>query len=182
MVKFHTVSLSDGERAFLQRTISAGTAPARVTTRARVLLKADTGPAGPGWEDATIADAVEVRRRGHRSPHPSMVPQPRSAAGRRRARATARLTYASGHPPVGDKIASVSFRLPRTLWRLVMRYNRPACSTKNPVPLERGLPRTSMWINSDMMDGSAIRMTFVLISAFHFCILAPHSTDTVIVL
>jgi hypothetical protein len=39
-----------------------------------------------------------------------------------------------------------------------------------------------MWINSDMMDGSAIRMTFVLISAFHFYILASHDTDTDIVL
>ncbi len=60
MVKFHVVSLSAVEREFLQRTIAAGTAPARVTTRARVLLKADTSPAGPGWEDAVIAEAVEV--------------------------------------------------------------------------------------------------------------------------
>lgn len=60
MVKFHVVSLSSVERASLQRTISAGTAPPRVTTRARVLLKADTSPAGPGWEDAVIAEAVEV--------------------------------------------------------------------------------------------------------------------------
>jgi transposase len=60
MVKFHIVSLSTVEREFLQRTISAGTAPARMTTRARVLLKADTGPTGPGWEDAAIAEAVEV--------------------------------------------------------------------------------------------------------------------------
>lgn len=60
MVTFHIVSLSDVERELLQRTISAGTAPARVTRRARVLLKADTGPAGPGWEDAAIAEAVEV--------------------------------------------------------------------------------------------------------------------------
>jgi len=60
MVKFHIVSLSEVERAFLQQTIAAGTAPARVTKRARVLLKADTGPAGPGWEDAVIAEAVEV--------------------------------------------------------------------------------------------------------------------------
>jgi len=60
VVKFHVVSLSDVEREFLQRTIAAGSAPARVTKRARVLLKAETGPAGPGWEDAAIADAVEV--------------------------------------------------------------------------------------------------------------------------
>jgi transposase len=60
MVKFHVVSLSALDRAFLHRTISAGTAPARVTRRARVLLKADEGPDGPGWEDAVIAEATEV--------------------------------------------------------------------------------------------------------------------------
>lgn len=60
MVKFHVISLSDLDRQFLQRTITAGTAPARVTKRARVLLKADTGEAGPRWEDAVIAEAVEV--------------------------------------------------------------------------------------------------------------------------
>lgn len=60
MVKFHTIALSDIERDFLHRTISAGKAPARVTQRARVLLKADGGSAGPGWTDAVIAEAVEV--------------------------------------------------------------------------------------------------------------------------
>ncbi len=60
MVKFHTVALSSVEREFLHRTISAGTAPPRVTKRARVLLKADAGDDGPGWGDAAIADAVEV--------------------------------------------------------------------------------------------------------------------------
>lgn len=60
MVKFHSVSLSDVERDFLHRTISAGTAPARVTRRARVLLKADAADAGPGWQDALIAEATEV--------------------------------------------------------------------------------------------------------------------------
>jgi transposase len=114
MVKFHTVSLSDGERAFLQRTISAGTAPARVTTRARVLLKADTGPAGPGWEDATIADAVEVsvptiervRKRAvaegietaiHDRPRP---PRMGKLDGAQEARLTA---LACSEPPVGQK-------------------------------------------------------------------------------
>ncbi len=60
MPTFHVISLTDAQREFLHRTISAGTAPARVTTRARVLLKADTGLAGPGSRDATIAEAVEV--------------------------------------------------------------------------------------------------------------------------
>jgi transposase len=60
MVKFHTVALSDLEREFLHRTISAGKAPARVTKRARVLLKADAADDGPGWRDVVIAEAVEV--------------------------------------------------------------------------------------------------------------------------
>lgn len=60
MVKFHTIALSNLEREFLHRTISAGKAPARATTRARVLLKADTADDGPGWPDAVIAEAVEV--------------------------------------------------------------------------------------------------------------------------
>lgn len=60
MVKFHIVSLSEIERTFLHRTIAAGKAPARVTKRARVLLKADATADGPGWEDAVIAEATEV--------------------------------------------------------------------------------------------------------------------------
>ena len=40
--------------------IAAGTAAARALTHARVLLKADQGPGGPGWTDARIAEALEV--------------------------------------------------------------------------------------------------------------------------
>ena len=40
--------------------IAAGTAPARKLTHARILLKADQSPLGPGWVDDRIADAVEV--------------------------------------------------------------------------------------------------------------------------
>jgi len=39
--------------------VSSGEHPARVLTRARILLKADAGEGGPGWDDATIADALE---------------------------------------------------------------------------------------------------------------------------
>jgi transposase len=60
MAKLHVVSLSDLERDFLGKTISSGAARARVTTRARVLLKADEKPHGPGMNDAAIAEAVEV--------------------------------------------------------------------------------------------------------------------------
>ena len=40
--------------------IRAGTAHARTVMHARVLLKSDSGPDGPRWTDAAIAEAVEV--------------------------------------------------------------------------------------------------------------------------
>ena len=59
MKKRYAVRLSDDERRELQRLIGAGTAPARKLTHARILLKADEGPGGPGWVDERIAEAVE---------------------------------------------------------------------------------------------------------------------------
>lgn len=60
MHKRYPVLLTDAEREQLTRLIGAGTAPARQLTHARILLKADQGPGGPGWVDERIADAVEV--------------------------------------------------------------------------------------------------------------------------
>jgi DNA-binding transcriptional ArsR family regulator len=60
MKKKYPVILSDTERAELKSLIAAGTAPARKLTHARVLLKADQSPEGPGWVDEQVADAVEV--------------------------------------------------------------------------------------------------------------------------
>ncbi len=40
--------------------ISTGRAGARELTHARILLKADRGPEGPGWSDARIAEALEI--------------------------------------------------------------------------------------------------------------------------
>lgn len=60
MGKRDVVRLADGEREYLKDLIAAGTAPARKLLHARVLLKADEGPAGPGLVDQAIADAVEV--------------------------------------------------------------------------------------------------------------------------
>jgi len=56
----YVVLLTEPERAHLEQLIAAGTAPARKLAHARVLLKADKGPGGPGWVDARIADAVEI--------------------------------------------------------------------------------------------------------------------------
>jgi transposase len=54
------VQLSPEERARCTELVRSGTAPARTLMHARVLLKADRGPQGPGWTDAAIAEAVEV--------------------------------------------------------------------------------------------------------------------------
>ena len=60
MHKRYTVTLTDIERKQLERLIAAGQAPARKLMHARILLKADTGPGGPGWVDTRIAEAVAV--------------------------------------------------------------------------------------------------------------------------
>lgn len=52
--------LTEAERAQLRTLIGRGTAPARMLTRARVLLKANQGEGGPGWADAAIAGALEL--------------------------------------------------------------------------------------------------------------------------
>ena len=56
----YAVELTEGERARLRTLIGRGEAPARLLTRARVLLKANQGEGGPGWADAAIAGALEV--------------------------------------------------------------------------------------------------------------------------
>ena len=56
----HTVRLSDAERRTLRRLLGAGTAPARTLSHARILLKADAAPDGPGWTDPQIRDACDV--------------------------------------------------------------------------------------------------------------------------
>lgn len=59
----YVVRLTPDHRRQLDRMVSSGEHPARVLTRARILLKADAGRAGPGWEDAAIADALECGAR-----------------------------------------------------------------------------------------------------------------------
>ena len=60
MRKQHVVALSEQERARLHTLVGQGTAPARVLTHARILLKANQGQAGPSWTDAAIGAALEV--------------------------------------------------------------------------------------------------------------------------
>jgi len=60
MGKRQIVRLIQDERAQLQGLISAGKAPARKLTHARILLKADQGAEGPGWTDKKIVEALAV--------------------------------------------------------------------------------------------------------------------------
>jgi transposase len=58
--KQYVIKLKPEEREFLVRCVSAGKGSASSLTRARILLKADASPTGPGWEDTRIAEAFEV--------------------------------------------------------------------------------------------------------------------------
>jgi transposase len=56
----HRVHLSEVQRHDLQRRITAGHGSARELAHARIILKADEGPGGPGWRDEEIARALDV--------------------------------------------------------------------------------------------------------------------------
>ena len=60
MKKKYPVILTEAQREQLKSLIAAGTAPARKLTHARILLKADQSPEGPGWVDEQVAEAVET--------------------------------------------------------------------------------------------------------------------------
>jgi transposase len=62
MRKKYVVQLSSEERERCTELVRSGAAPARTVMHARILLKADSGPEGPAWTDAAIAEAVEVSR------------------------------------------------------------------------------------------------------------------------
>jgi hypothetical protein len=58
--KKYIVSLSAEERTMLEDLTRSGKAAARKIAHARILLKADAAPGGPGWPDEQIAEALEV--------------------------------------------------------------------------------------------------------------------------
>ncbi len=60
MVTSYRIELTDDQRAQLRGLVGTGVAPARMLTRARLLLKADHGEGGPGWSDAAIAGALDI--------------------------------------------------------------------------------------------------------------------------
>jgi transposase len=59
-MKKYIVRLSGEERESLRRMVSSGKGPARMFTRARILLKADVSEGGPAWPDEKIAEALDV--------------------------------------------------------------------------------------------------------------------------
>ena len=59
-MKKYKVTLTPDERLHLHVLIAAGKGAAKKLAHARILLKADAAPDGPGWSDGRIADAVEV--------------------------------------------------------------------------------------------------------------------------
>jgi transposase len=62
MKKKYIVTLTGAERRMLQEMLSRGKAAARKLMHARILLKADAGSDGPGWDDDAIAQGLEVGR------------------------------------------------------------------------------------------------------------------------
>ena len=60
MRKTYIVTLSSEERADLEKLANSGRTSARRQIHARILLKADTSTAGPGWLDAQISEALEI--------------------------------------------------------------------------------------------------------------------------
>src|SRR5277367_766789 len=59
-VKRYVVKLSEEERERLDTLIHAGKHPARLLTKARILLKADASEAGEGWSDSQIGEALDT--------------------------------------------------------------------------------------------------------------------------
>ncbi len=92
-MKKYTVELTAAQREELSHMISTGQAAARELTHARILLKADQGPDGPGWSDSQIAEALEssvstvarVRKRcAERGVQEAILPAQASAMRKRR--------------------------------------------------------------------------------------------------
>jgi len=59
-MKRYIVTLTEEERAGLEQLIRTGKGAARKLARARILLKTDIAAGGPGWDDAAIAESLEV--------------------------------------------------------------------------------------------------------------------------
>lgn len=56
----YVVRLTHEQKQHLEKLISSGTSPARMLTRARILLKSDQGENGSNWSYEKIAEAFDV--------------------------------------------------------------------------------------------------------------------------
>ena len=59
-MKKYVVRLTEDERQLLKKLATTGKGPARVFTRARILLEADESDSGPAWPDEVISEALNV--------------------------------------------------------------------------------------------------------------------------
>jgi len=57
-MKKYIVRLTEEERNQLKKLVNSGRGPARMFTRARILLKADEN--GPAWSDKMISEALDI--------------------------------------------------------------------------------------------------------------------------
>ena len=59
-MKKYIVTLTSEERRMLRELVSAGKGSARKLMHARIVLKADNGNDGSGWNDQAISEAIDV--------------------------------------------------------------------------------------------------------------------------
>jgi hypothetical protein len=59
-VKKYVVRLSEEEREKLSQFVRSGRRSAQLSTKARILLKADVSDAGEGWSDSEISAALDT--------------------------------------------------------------------------------------------------------------------------
>jgi hypothetical protein len=60
MYQKYFVLLTEEERSYLEKLVSAGSASSRKLRRARILLKSDCNEGGPNWTYEAICDAFDV--------------------------------------------------------------------------------------------------------------------------
>ena len=56
----YVVKLTDEQKQHLEKLITSGTSPARMLTRARILLKSDQSKNGPNWSYEKIVETFDV--------------------------------------------------------------------------------------------------------------------------
>jgi len=60
MNRKYVVELTGEHRQYLENLITSGISPARMQTRARILLKSDSSEKGPNWSYAKMVEAFDV--------------------------------------------------------------------------------------------------------------------------